>query len=66
MYLNVDPQAVCRFNPCKYTTCIQGAAAKCVVNTRCHPVFLDAFGKTIKCKGVVAFQASAYFFFSTG
>lgn len=52
LYLNVDPQAVCRFNPCKYTTCIQGAAAKCVVNTRCHPVFLDAFGKTIKCKGV--------------
>lgn len=52
LYLNVDPQAVCRFNPCKYTTCLQGAAAKCVVNTRCHPVFLDAFGKTIKCKGV--------------
>ena len=51
LYLNVDPQAVCRFNPCKYTTCLQGAAAKCVVNTRCHPVFLDAFGKTIKCKG---------------
>ncbi|KAJ7333864.1 hypothetical protein OS493_015957 [Desmophyllum pertusum] len=52
LYLNVEPQAVCRFNPCKYTTCLQGAAAKCVVNTRCHPVFLDAFGKTIKCKGV--------------
>lgn len=52
LYLNVDPKAVCRFDPCKYTTCLQGTAAKCVVNTRCHPVFLDAFGKTIKCKGV--------------
>ena len=51
LYLNVDAQAVCRFDPCKYTTCLQGAAAKCVVNTRCHPVFLDAFGKRIKCKG---------------
>lgn len=52
LYLNVDPKAVCRFDPCKYTTCLQGTAAKCVVNTRCHPVFLDAFGKRMKCKGV--------------
>ncbi|XP_029194210.2 thrombospondin-1-like isoform X1 [Acropora millepora] len=52
LYLNVDPKAVCRFDPCKYTTCLKGTAAKCVVNTRCHPVFLDAFGKRIKCKGV--------------
>ncbi|CAH3103991.1 unnamed protein product, partial [Porites lobata] len=52
LYLNVNAQTVCRFDPCKYTTCLQGTAAKCVVNTRCHPVFLDAFGKIMKCKGV--------------
>ena len=53
LYLNVNAQTVCRFDPCKYTTCLQGTAAKCVVNTRCHPVFLDAFGKIMKCKGMI-------------
>ena len=52
LYLNVNAQTLCRFDPCKYTTCLQGTAAKCVVNTKCHPVFLDAFGKIMRCKGM--------------
>ncbi|KXJ23361.1 Mucin-like protein [Exaiptasia diaphana] len=52
LYLTINPSTVCRFDPCKYTTCMTATPAKCLVNTKCHPVFLDAFGKTMKCKGV--------------
>jgi len=51
LYLTINPGSVCRFDPCKYTTCMTATPAKCLVNTKCHPVFLDAFGKTMNCKG---------------
>lgn len=51
LYLTINPDSVCRFNPCKYTTCMTSTPAKCVVNTKCQPVFLNAFGKIMSCKG---------------
>ncbi|XP_031556543.1 nucleolin-like [Actinia tenebrosa] len=52
LYLTINPDSVCRFNPCKYTTCMTSTPAKCVVDTKCQPVFLNAFGKRMSCKGV--------------
>ncbi|XP_031557310.1 SCO-spondin-like, partial [Actinia tenebrosa] len=53
LYLTINPDSVCRFNPCKYTTCMTSTPAKCVVDTKCQPVFLNAFGKRMSCKGIV-------------
>lgn len=53
LFLRPLAQKKCSFNPCSFAKCdVDGA--KCLVDTKCRPLFVDEMGKRVKCRGNIS------------
>lgn len=49
--LTASPETTCGNDPCQTSGCYTDEASKCYVTLGCAPLFVDAKGEKIQCRG---------------
>ena len=57
--MDIDPQTVCGYNPCRVAKCILLPYATCVSDFKCRPVFFDSEERKVsQCTGNILLVSS--------
>ena len=60
--VDIDPQTVCGYNPCRVAKCILLPYATCVSDFKCRPVFFDSEERKVsQCTGNILLVSSFEF-----